>query len=208
MIGIGGMTTMTGKHSHSGVIDGDFLLNAYRHGFFPMADSRTGEIQWFSPDPRGIIDLETFAVPRSLRLTMKKGSMRVTADRRFEDVMRMCAKREETWISEDIVRGYVHLYRRGFAHSVETWMDDELSGGLYGVAIGGAFFGESMFSLRRDTSKVALVHLVNRLKDRGYTLLDTQYLTPHLARFAGKEITREEYLGRLASALKKECSFV
>ncbi len=173
-----------------------------------MADPKTGEIGWFSPDPRGIIDLDHFKIPRSLRQAMNKGLMSVRIDTDFESVMRLCAHRQETWISEDIVGSYVRLFDRGFAHSVETWEGEVLVGGLYGVAIGGAFFGESMVSLRRDASKIALVHLVDRLRGRGYDLLDTQYLTPHLARFGGKEIPRDEYLKRLAQSVSRDCTFI
>jgi leucyl/phenylalanyl-tRNA--protein transferase len=122
--------------------------------------------------------------------------------------MRACAEREETWISEEIVQSYINLHRLGFAHSVECWKNAQLAGGLYGVAIGGAFFGESMFSRVRDASKVALVHLVDRLRNRGYEFLDTQFITPYLARFGAKEISKEEYLKRLRTALRKNCQFI
>ena len=181
---------------------------AYCSGYFPMAEPKTGEIEWYSPDPRAIIDLEEFKIPRSLRLTMKKKIFELRLNSRFEEVMRACGHRTETWISEEIVRSYLQLHRMGFAHSVECWRSGELVGGLYGVALGGAFFGESMFSRERDASKVALAHLVERMKLRGYELLDTQFLTPHLARFGAKEISREEYLERLKRALLERCQFV
>ncbi len=189
------------------IIDSDFLLKAYCAGYFPMADDKSGEIGWYSPDPRAIIELDGLRVPRSLSLTLKKNPFELLVNSQFEGVMRGCAARKETWISEEIIQSYVELHRLGFAHSVETWMDQKLVGGLYGVAIRGAFFGESMFSRVRDASKVALVYLVDRLNDRGFNLLDTQFMTPHLARFGAKEIAREEYLRRLKKALKKECSF-
>ncbi len=198
---------MTGRTFHSGIIDSRFLIEAYSSGFFPMADSDTGEIRWYSPDPRGIIDLGEFSIPRSLRQTLKKETMSVRINQQFERIMRECARREETWISEDLIKSYVLLHERGYAHSVETWRGEELVGGLYGVAIGGAFFGESMVSLRRDASKVALVSLVERLRKRGYQLLDSQYMTPHLARFGGKEIPREQYMKLLDSALQQQCTF-
>jgi leucyl/phenylalanyl-tRNA---protein transferase len=188
-------------------IDPDFLLRAYCSGYFPMADSREGEIQWYSPDPRAIFDLREFHIPRSLRPTVRQQRFEITINREFEGVMRHCAEREETWISEAVIQSYVELFRLGFAHSVETRKDDRLVGGLYGVSIAGAFFGESMFSRERDASKVALVHLVNRLNERGFELLDTQFLTPHLSRFGAKEISRTEYLERLASALRRQCTF-
>ena len=173
-----------------------------------MAEPESGEIHWYSPDPRGVFDLKEFHIPRSLSLTVKKKHFEVVIDREFEEVMRRCGGREETWISEDLVQSYVKLHRLGFAHSVECWRENKLVGGLYGVSIAGAFFGESMFSLERDASKVALVHLVDRLKERGFQLLDTQFLTPHLARFGAREIPRMEYLERLEKALEKKCIFV
>ncbi|MBI3586071.1 MAG: leucyl/phenylalanyl-tRNA--protein transferase [Ignavibacteriales bacterium] len=199
---------MTNKQSKSRVIEPQFLLMAYCNGYFPMADSKTGEIGWYSPDPRTIFDLNEFNVPRSLRLTIKKNLFEIRLNTRFEEVMRKCGEREETWISEDIIQSYVELHRLRFAHSVEAWKENKLVGGLYGVAIGGAFFGESMFSRERDASKVALVYLVERMKERGFELLDTQYSTPHLTRFGAKEIPREEYLERLKTAIKLSVSFM
>jgi leucyl/phenylalanyl-tRNA--protein transferase len=172
-----------------------------------MADSKNGPIGWYSPDPRGVLELESFHIVRSLRLTIKKKPFEVVLNQRFESVMRECARREETWISEDIIQSYFMLHRLGFAHSVECLEGDRLVGGLYGVAIGGAFFGESMFSQRRDASKIALAYLVQRLKERGYLLLDTQFVTPHLARFGATEIPRDEYLKRLANAIQQKCRF-
>jgi len=198
---------MKSRLSKPKIIEPDFLLMAYCSGYFPMADPKNGEIQWYSPDPRAIFDLKEFHIPRSLSLAMKKKRFEIEIDREFETVMRQCAEREETWISEELVWSYVNLYRMGFAHSVECWRSENLVGGLYGVSIAGAFFGESMFSIERDASKVALVHLVDRLKERGFDLLDTQYLTPHLARFGAKEIPRKQYLARLEKALKKKCIF-
>lgn len=188
-------------------IDPEFLCQAYCSGYFPMADSKTGEIGWYSPDPRTIFELEEFHIPHSLKLTLKKKLFEIRINKRFEEVMRACAQREETWISEEIIRSYVMLHQAGLAHSVETWKDGLLVGGLYGVAIRGAFFGESMFSRISDASKVALVHLVIRLKERGYSLLDTQFTTPHLQRFGAREIPRAEYLRRLEIALTITCSF-
>jgi leucyl/phenylalanyl-tRNA--protein transferase len=172
-----------------------------------MADSKNGPIGWYSPDPRGVLELESFHIARSLRLTIKKKPFEVVFNQRFESVMRECARREETWISEDIIQSYLLLHRLGFAHSVECLEGDRLVGGLYGVAIGGAFFGESMFSQKRDASKIALVYLMQRLKERGYVLLDTQFVTPHLARFGATEIPRDEYLKRLANAIQQKCRF-
>ena len=189
------------------IIDPEFLLKAYCSGYFPMADGKSGEIGWYSPDPRAIFELDALRVPRSLFLVMKKEPFELLVNKQFEEVMRACAARKETWISEEIIQSYIELHRLGYAHSVECWKDQKLVGGLYGVAIRGAFFGESMFSRMRDASKIALVYLVDRLNSRGFDLLDTQFVTPHLARFGAKEIAMEEYLRRLKKALKKECSF-
>jgi leucyl/phenylalanyl-tRNA--protein transferase len=189
------------------IIDPQFLLTAYCNGYFPMADPKTGEIGWYSPDPRTIVPLEEFKIHRSLRLTMKKETFDIRLNTRFEEVMRGCAHRNETWISEEIIRSYVRLHELGYGHSVEAWSKGSLAGGLYGVAIGGAFFGESMFSAERDASKTALVVLVERMKERGFQLLDTQYITPHLAGFGAKEIPRDKYLHRLNAAIAIECKF-
>ena len=190
------------------IIDPQFLCAAYCNGYFPMADPNTGEINWYSPDPRTIFDLNEFHIPRSLKLTLKKKEYEIHINKKFEEVMRACAEREETWISETIIQSYIQLHQLGFAHSVETWKDGKLAGGLYGVAIRGAFFGESMVSRMRDASKIALVNLVARLKERGFTLLDTQYLTPHLEKFGACEISRSEYLKRLDESLTLSCSFI
>lgn len=171
-----------------------------------MADSRDGEIHWYSPDPRAIIPLDTFKISRSLKQTIKKNIFEMRINNSFEDVIRSCAKRDETWISEEIVRSYIELYRLGYAHSIESWYNKKLVGGLYGVVLGSAFFGESMFSLMKDASKVALVALVETLKERGFKLLDTQYTTPHLKNFGVVEISRDEYLHKyLKTALAVKC---
>ena len=182
-------------------IDPELLLRAYALGWFPMGTGRRGRIEWFSPDPRGILPIQTFHAPSRLRRVVRQSRFTIRIDTAFEAVMRACAHRDETWITEDIVASYVSLHRLGFAHSVETWQDDQLVGGLYGVALGGAFFGESMFHTATDASKVALVALVERLRDRGFVLLDTQWVTPHLAQFGGVEIPRDDYLERLAPAI-------
>jgi leucyl/phenylalanyl-tRNA---protein transferase len=188
-------------------IDPKFLCTAYSNGYFPMADSKTGEINWYSPDPRTIFDLNEFHIPRSLKMTLKKKEFDGSINKRFEEVIRACAEREETWISETIIQSYIQLHQLGLAHSVETWKNGKLAGGLYGVAIRGAFFGESMFSRIRDGSKIALVNLVTLLKKRGFTLLDTQYLTPHLEKFGAREIPRTEYIRRLEESLTITCLF-
>lgn len=185
----------------------DILVAAYRQGIFPM--DVDGEIQWFSPDPRAVIDLDGFHAPRSLRQVYRRGVFEIRINTRFEEVMRACAERPEgTWISGEIVDAYTALHRLGLAHSVETWREGELAGGLYGVSLGGAFFGESMFHRETDASKVALAALVERMRHRGFLLLDIQFLTPHLARFGAREIPRRAYLRRLAAALAVATTFV
>jgi leucyl/phenylalanyl-tRNA--protein transferase len=180
------------------------LLNAYSQGIFPMADA-DGTIYWYDPDPRAIIPLENFHVPRSLARTIKRGQFEIRVDSAFRAVMEACAEptsgREVTWISAKIIEAYCELHALGFAHSVETWMEGKLVGGLYGVALGGLFAGESMFSQVRDSSKVAMVYLVERLRRGGFVLLDTQFMTDHLRRFGTIEIPRADYQARLAQAL-------
>ncbi len=192
----------------AGGLNPELVLWGYARGIFPMADPKTGKIDWYSPDPRGIIDLDEFHVPHPLRSVVHREKFRVTMDLAFDRVMRACAERRETWIDEKILDCYCRLHRMGFAHSVETWLDDELAGGLYGVSIGGAFFGESMFHTKTHGSKVALVGLVQQLREQKYLLLDTQFITPHLARFGAETISREEYLYRLGRALRKKCEFI
>lgn len=188
-------------------IDPDLLLRAYALGWFPMGTGRRGRIEWFSPDPRGVIPIDTFHAPSRLTRVIRQSRFDVRVNTAFEAVMRACSARDETWITDDIVGSYVALHRLGHAHSVETWRDDVLVGGLYGVAIGGAFFGESMFHTVTDASKVALVALIERLRARGYLLLDTQWVTPHLMQFGAQEISREDYLERLTTALAVSCTF-
>lgn len=186
------------------------LLSAYSQGAFPMTD-RDGRTRWYTADPRGIIPLDSFHVPQTLRALLRKQPpvYDVRIDTQFELTMRCCmtARPDGSWISEDLIRAYVTLHELGFAHSVESWKDGELVGGLYGVSLGAAFFGESMFHRRTDASKVALVHLVLRLRDRGYELLDSQASTEHLRRFGCIDIPAEEYLKRLDQAMGKPCKF-
>jgi len=174
-----------------------------------MAVNKRGEIGWFSPDPRAVIPLdERFHLPHGLRRVLKRENFETTIDVAFEAVIRACAKRNGgTWISKEIIEAYCALRRLGYAHSVETRLKGQLVGGLYGVHIGGAFFGESMFHRETDASKVALVALVERLRHRQFVLLDTQWLTPHLKQFGTYEIPRREYLWRLEHALKLDCKF-
>ncbi len=187
------------------IIPPDILLDFYRRGVFPMA--MNGELRLFSPDPRGVIPLEKFHIPHGSRKTLRDLAWKVTVNAAFEEVVLGCADREETWIDETIFGSYVELHRLGHAHSVEVWRDGELAGGLYGVAIGAAFCGESMFSRMPGASKVALASLVERLRGRGFTLLDTQWVTPHLEKFGACEIPRSEYLEKLEKAVEMTASF-
>ena len=176
---------------------------AYRHGIFPMADERTGQVLWFRPDPRAVIPLDGFHVSRSLARTLRRGLFEIRFDTDFEGVMRGCADRPEgTWISERFVEVYGALHRAGKAHSVEAWREGRLAGGVYGLALGGAFMAESMFHRETDASKVALAALTSRLRERGFVLLDVQYVTPHLESLGAIEITRREYERRLEEALR------
>ena len=184
------------------------LLGAYRAGFFPMAVE--GRIRWFFPVRRGIVPLDTFHVPRRLRRTLRSGRFEVSVDRAFGEVIAACASRRGrggTWIDGEIVESYTGLYEKGYAHSVETWRDGVLVGGLYGVSLQGAFFGESMFHRLTDASKVALCALVERLRARGYELLDVQWRTPHLARLGAVDVSQWRYRALLKRAMRKDCSF-
>ena len=189
-------------------LDPQTLLAAYGQGVFPMAD-REGEIRWYSADPRGILPLEKFHMPRSLAQVVRQGKFEVRFNQDFESTMRACMENRSdgTWINETLVRAYVQLHKIGHAHSVECYRKGELAGGLYGVSLGAAFFGESMFHRQRDASKVALVHLVGRLRERNFLLLDTQAVTPHLRRFGCVEISATEYMSRLREALGSEARF-
>ena len=185
----------------------DLMLRAYRAGLFPMAETRRGErLYWLDPELRGVLPLEGFHLPRRLLRTVLSEAFAITVDADFPAVIAACAAtapgREDTWINAEIERLFVELFRLGHAHSVETWQDGRLVGGLYGVALGGAFFGESMFSRARDASKAALAHLVARLRIGGFRLLDTQFVTVHLAQFGATELRRDEYKAELAHALE------
>jgi leucyl/phenylalanyl-tRNA--protein transferase len=187
----------------------ELVLAAYARGLFPMAETRDDpHLYWVSPEKRGVIPLDTFHVSHRLARTVRSGRFQVTADRAFVQVMQGCAAarpgREETWINSEILRLYTALAASGHAHSVECWQGGRLVGGLYGVKLGAAFFGESMFSNARDASKVALVKLVETLRRGGFTLLDTQFLTAHLAGFGAMEVPRERYLTLLENALGRE----
>lgn len=190
----------------------ELLLRAYANGVFPMAESAdSDELMWFDPPYRGVLPLEQFHVPRRLRKTVRHFPFTVTVDQDFRGVMEGCAaagpQRPSTWINTEILDAYCRLHALGFGHSVECWRDGKLVGGLYGVTLGAAFFGESMFSTATDASKVALVHLVARLVRQGFQLLDTQFITEHLAQFGAQEIPRHRYRARLARAIGAAADF-
>lgn len=190
----------------------DILLRAYAIGIFPMAEGREHrELHWIDPEQRGVLPLDAFHVPRKLRRRIRRGDFEVTCDRAFAKVIECCAEpadnRPDTWINPAIQNLYSELHGMGFAHSIECWQDGKLVGGLYGVSLGAAFFGESMFSRVADASKVALTHLVLRLRKGGYRLLDTQFVTAHLERFGVVEIPRQEYRSALARAITSQARF-
>jgi len=197
---------------HARRVTPELLLRAYAQGVFPMAERRDdSNLYWLSPESRGIIPLDSFHVPHRLARTIRSNRFKVTIDAAFESVIRACAApapgREESWINTEIMSLYTELHRAKSAHSVETWLNGELVGGLYGVNLGAAFFGESMFSRERDASKVALVHLVARLIAGGFELLDAQFVTEHLAQFGAFAVSRRDYLKRLAGATAKRANF-
>jgi leucyl/phenylalanyl-tRNA---protein transferase len=194
-------------------LNADLLLRAYRLGLFPMAESRRSRaLHWLDPEARGVLPLDGFHIPRSLMKTVRSDRFEVTADVNFAATIAGCAaarlNRPETWINAEIERLFTELFTLGFAHSIETWENGRLVGGLYGAALGGAFFGESMFSTATDASKVALVHLVARLRLGGYVLLDTQFITTHLARFGAVEIPRATYHAQLSDAVGVSARFI
>ncbi len=188
-------------------LDPEFVLEAYTAGFFPMADPRTREISWYSPDPRTVLPLDKFHVPRSLKAVLRRQTFDIRFNTSFEDVISACGRREETWISDEVKDVFVSLHRKGFAHSIEAWSSGVLAGGLYGLSIRGAFFGESMFSHVPNASKVALAHLVDHLARRKFVLLDVQFITRHLAMFGAVEIPRSSYMKILARALSSRSTF-
>jgi leucyl/phenylalanyl-tRNA---protein transferase len=201
------------RRPRSSVIPVDLLVSAYASGWFPMAGD-DGVIRWYSPDPRGIIPLDGFHVSTRLARVVRGGRFQIEVNRAFPDVIRACAEATRdphdpgSWINGEIAESYRALHEQGIAHSVEAWREGKLVGGLYGVAIGGAFFGESMFHRVTDASKVALVALVERLRARGYTLLDTQWVTDHLEQFGAVEVPRSRYLRLLENSLTLRRQFV
>ncbi len=186
----------------------ELLISAYSQAFFPM--DVDGEIGWYQPDPRAIIELDELRVSRNVRQIHRNRHFEIRVDGCFEEVIRACARpgQKGSWISEEIIEAYTELHRLGLAHCVESWRSGKLAGGLYGVTLGGAFFGESMFHRVSDASKVALVHLVERIRERGFALLDVQFVTEHLRRFGAVEIPRTQYERRLRRALSLTRSFV
>ncbi|MCI0695746.1 leucyl/phenylalanyl-tRNA--protein transferase [candidate division KSB1 bacterium] len=200
------------------MIPAEVLLDGYSHGIFPMAGD-DGDIRWYESDPRTILDIHGFRIPRDLRRILNRGLFEIRVDRAFEQVIRACADRASTWISDEIIASYVNLHKLGYAHSVEAWLrpgaifgdepvqEESLVGGLYGVALGAAFFGESMFHRVAHASKVALVYLAERLKARGFELHDAQMMTPTLELFGAQQIPKEEYLLRLQKALRHKRAF-
>lgn len=190
----------------------ELILKAYACGVFPMAERKDDpSVFWVDPDWRGVIPLDEFHLPRRLGRTVRSGKFQITVDQAFDQVIRKCAEhtaqRVESWINDDIVEVYAELHRLGNAHSVESWNGRQLVGGLYGVSLGAAFFGESMFSRKSDASKVALVHLIERLRAGGYALLDTQFVTEHLSGFGAVELPRGTYLEQLRVALERQATF-
>jgi leucyl/phenylalanyl-tRNA--protein transferase len=199
-------------HRASVPLDPETLLSAYAQGAFPMAD-RDGTVRWYTADPRGVFPLDDrFHIPGTLRQIVNQGKFEIRINHDFPATMRACmqvprTERGGTWINEELIAAYSRLHELGFAHSVECWQKGEQVGGLYGVSLGAAFFGESMFHIAPNASKVALVHLVERLRERGYELLDTQASTEHLRQFGCIDLPAKEYLNLLRSALRKKCEF-
>lgn len=188
------------------------VLMAYQHGMFPMSRGRHGDVHWFTSEPRAIIPLDTFKVRRSLQKAYRNKPYQIRFDTAFADVIHACARHdevipEEVWLSDEMIDLYVELHRRGHAHSVEVWREDELVGGLYGLAMRAAFFGESMFSRVPYASQFALLALVERLRRQRFLLLDTQVMTPHLAQFGAIEMTHDDYMAILVQALREDCQF-
>lgn len=190
----------------------DDLLHAYRHGFFPMAESREGPVNWCQPYHRAVVPLDTFRTSRSVGRLIRSGRYELRIDTAFEEVIRACSmprpSEPDTWLSDDIVDAFIELHRLGLAHSVEAWAGEELAGGLYGLSMGGAFFGESMFFRMPGASKVAFSHLVDHLRKRGYLLLDSQIMNPHLEMLGAVEIDHETYMLQLEAALAEKIRFV
>ncbi len=183
------------------------MLRLYASGAFPMADEFTGEINWYMPEIRTIIPLNNFNIPRSLKKEIQTSKLEIKFDSDFLSVVKGCADREKTWISSELIKAYLRLKELDHVHTVETWLNNKLVGGLYGISFKGAFFGESMFSRVTQASKIALVNLINHLREKEFVLLDVQYMTDHLRMFGAKEISFMEYNNLLIKAYEKDCSF-
>jgi leucyl/phenylalanyl-tRNA---protein transferase len=195
------------KYNPKELLKPDNMLRLYASGAFPMADSETGNINWFMPEERTIIPLDKYNIPRSTRKAIEKENFEIRFDTSFTEVVRGCADRESTWISDELILAYKRLKKRGHIHTVETWLNDELVGGLYGITFRGAFFGESMFSKVSNASKAALAALIERLVKNDFVLLDVQYMTEHLKMFGAVEITFDEYTKLLYEAYTRGCEF-
>ncbi len=189
------------------LLEPELLLSAYAQGYFPMAESKNGDIFWHSPDPRAIFNIYETNAPRSVRQLIKKGIFNVTFNEHFAEVITACSQRDDTWISDVIVQSYLNMHYFGHAQSIEVWHEGQLAGGLYGVTIGGAFFGESMFSNISNASKVGFFHLVERLKKLGFVLLDTQYINEHTFMLGAVEIPKALYMRILKEAIDLPVSF-
>ena len=193
--------------SYKDYLKPDIMLRLYAQGAFPMADEKTKIISWYLPEKRTIIPLDNYNYPRSLKKTIKKADFKIKFDQNFLPVVQNCANRKPTWISEELIDAYFRLDEMGFVHTVETWQNARLVGGLYGITIRGAFFGESMFSKVSQASKAALISLIEHLNKNQFVLLDVQFMTPHLQMFGAKEISFEEYQKLLRKAFTRECKF-
>jgi leucyl/phenylalanyl-tRNA---protein transferase len=201
---------MTHRARSVDIIPAEMLLSAYAGGYFPMSEPDSESVQWYYSDPSAIIPLDDWKIPRSLKQFMRSPEAKgwtISTDRDFTSVIRSCSRRRDTWISDTIIRSYINLHGEGHAHSVEVWEDSELAGGLYGVTLGSAFFGESMFHRRSNASKVALAALLHIVTDAGYSLLDIQMMTPVMEQFGSVSVPRTEYLERLGIAVREQRSF-
>ena len=190
------------------IITPELLINAYSHGIFPMADSREGEINWYKPDKRAIFDIYKTKISRSVKQLIRKNIYQVDVDKNFRQVVSLCAEREETWINEEIIDTYTEMQDLGLAHSVEVYRDNNLIGGLYGVHLGSAFFGESMFNLEPNTSKIAFAYLLEILKYNNFSLLDSQFLNPFTEQLGAFEIEDNKYLFLLNTSIQRRCKFL